>query len=186
MEPRVKREIAPKIGKLYAHAALEIAKEYGAVPQWAEKLEVLAEVVKMDDIQKILRDSRLAPADLKEIMKPVCDKLELDDLQRDFVNHLIGEKKLSYMPWIFSSYVRQRKAMQGEVDITLTSAFPMDVETSDMLIRHVRDKFNIVAGATKVDVDPALIGGLIIKVGDRVIDQSTRGYIERKRNAPRR
>lgn len=181
MEPKPKRDIAPKLGRLFAKAALEIAQEMSAVAVWEEKLELLAEIVKMPDFEKILRDPRLKPEDMKDVMKPVYDKMEIDEIMREFVDTLIEEKKLSYAPWIFESYVRQRKESEGIVDITLTSAFPMDVATSDHLIQRVKDKFNIVAGETKVEVDPSLIGGMIIKLGDYEIDQSTRGYHERKK-----
>ncbi|MDI1229075.1 MAG: F0F1 ATP synthase subunit delta [bacterium] len=181
MEPKPKRDIAPKLGRIYAKAALEIAQEMSAVTVWEEKLELLAEIVKMPDFEKILRDPRLKPEDMKDVMKPVYDKMEVDEIFRDFVNALIEGKKLSYAPWVFESYVRQRKELEGNVDITLTSAFPMDVATADHLIGRIKDKFNIVAGETKVAVDPSLIGGMVIKIGDYEIDQSTRGYIERKK-----
>ncbi len=181
MEPKPKRDIAPKLGRIYAKAALEIAQEMSAVTVWEEKLELLAEIVKMPDFEKILRDPRLKPEDMKDVMKPVYDKMEVDEIFRDFVNALIEGKKLSYAPWVFESYVRQRKELEGNVDITLTSAFPMDVSTADHLIGRIKDKFNIVAGETKVAVDPSLIGGMVIKIGDYEIDQSTRGYIERKK-----
>jgi F-type H+-transporting ATPase subunit delta len=181
MEPKPKRDIAPKLGRLFAKAALEIAQEMSAVAAWEEKLELLAEVVKMPDFEKILRDPRLKPEDLKDVMQPVYDKMEVDEVMREFVDTLIEEKKLSYAPWIFESFVKQRKALEGNVDITLTSAFPMDVSTSDHLIGRIKDKFNIVAGETKVEVDPSLIGGMVIKIGDYEIDQSTRGYLERKK-----
>ncbi len=181
MEPKPKRDMAPKLGRIYAKAALEIAQEMSAVTVWEEKLELLAEIVKMPDFDKILRDPRLKPEDMKDVMKPVYDKMEADEIFREFVDALIDGKKLSYAPWVFESYVRQRKELEGHVDITLTSAFPMDVATSDHLIGRIRDKFNIVAGETKVEVDPSLIGGMIIKLGDYEIDQSTRGYIERKK-----
>lgn len=181
MEPKPKRDIAPKLGRIYAKAALDIAQEMSAVTVWEEKLELLAEIVKMPDFEKILRDPRLKPEDMKDVMKPVYDKMEVDEIFREFVDTLIEGKKLSYAPWVFESYVRQRKELEGHVDITLTSAFPMDVSTSDHLIERVRDKFNIVAGEKKVEVDPSLIGGMVIKIGDYEIDQSTRGYLERKK-----
>lgn len=180
MEPKPRKDTAKRQARPFAQAAFEIAAENFCIEAWEEKLELLAEVIRHPDIEKILRDPRIGTEDLKKIMAPVCDKLEFDPEQRNLVNMLIDKKKLSLAPWIFESFVEERKKAQGVEDVTVYSAAPLTAKQADTLTRTLQDKFNIKA-TPDFRVDPDLIGGLKIVIGDKVIDQSTKGYLERLR-----
>lgn len=181
MEPRPKKQTAKLQARPYAKGAFEHAVENFCVPDWEEKLEVLAEVVKHPDIDNILRNPVLTTQDLKKIMNAVCDKLEMDDEQRNFVHMLIDNKRLSLAPWIFEGFVEERKKAEGIEDVIVYSAFPLTSKQADLLTDTLRDKFNIKS-TPDFRIDKELIGGIKIVIGDKVIDQSTRGYLERLKN----
>lgn len=180
MEPKPRRQTAAAQARPYAKAAYDLARDSYSVAEWEEKLEILAEVAKHPDIERLLRNPRLDPEGLKLILAPVFDKLELNDTQRLFVNQLIEDKKLSLAPWIFEAYVKHRKKEEGIEDVMVWSAIPLTPEQQDNLTGTLRKKFNIKA-EPQFKTDPDLIGGVKIQIGDKVIDQSTKGYLERLR-----
>lgn len=178
MEPIPRKSTASAQARPYAKAAYEIAKDSFSVPEWEEKLDMLAQLVKHPDIEKLLRDPRMTPAILKSVMVRVFDKLEMNDTQREFANELIDQKKLSLAPWIFEAYVKEKKRDMGIEDVTVFSALPLTAEQQDNITTRLKDKFNIKA-EPQFKTDPDLIAGLKIQIGDKVIDQSAKGYLAR-------
>jgi len=185
MEPKPKKNTAPLQAKPYAKAAYAMAKDNFSVPEWEEKLNLLSQLVKHPDIDKILRDPRLGVEDIKSIMVPVYDKLELSDRQRDFVDTLIEDKKMSLAPWIFDAFVKERKREEGIEDVIVWSAVPLTQFQQENLAESLRNKFNIRAEPS-FKTDPDLISGIRIEIGDKVIDQSTKGYQDRMKKPPGR
>lgn len=180
MEPRPSKLTAAREAAPYALAAFRLAQDSLSVEDWEDKLHVLGEVVKHPDIEKILRDPRFSPDQLVDIMGTVMDKLEMNQEQREFTKILIENKKLSLAPWVFEGFVKERKKAEGIVDVTIISAFPLSGDQVGNLTEALNKKFNIKA-APVTEVDPSLIGGVKIIIGDKVIDQSTKGHLERMR-----
>jgi len=178
MEPKPNKQTAARKAHPYATAAFELARDSMTVADWEEKLEILSEVIKLPDLERILRAPRLSPEDLIKIMAPVCEKMSLSEEQHAFVNILIEERNLSLAPWIFEGYVKERKKFDGITDITIISAFELTEQQVDRLSASISKKFNIRAEA-HTKVDPELIGGVKIIVGDTVIDQTVKGSLER-------
>ncbi len=185
MEPKPKKSTAALQSRPYAKAAFQLAKESSSVVDWEEKLNVLAQLVQFPEIDKMLRDPRLGPDDIKAIMIGVYDKLELGEEQRYFVDELIDAKKLSLAPWIFDSFVKERKKDEGIEDVLVTSATALTAEQQENLAESLRKKFNIQATPV-FKTDPDLISGVRIEIGEKVIDQSGRGYRERMKSNARR
>lgn len=178
MEPKPRKSTASQQARPYASAAYKLAKESFSAAEWEEKLNLLSQLVKHPDIDKLLRDPRLDKEDIKTIMVPVYDKLELNDTQRMFVDQLIDDKKMSLAPWIFDNFVKMRKKDEGIEDVMVWSAVPLTQQQQENLTETLRDKFNIRAEPV-FKTDSTLIGGVRIEIGDKVIDQSTKGYLER-------
>jgi len=178
MEPRPNKLTAAREAMPYAVAAFRRAQESLTVKDWEDKLQVLAEVIKQPDIDKILRDPRLKPEQLEQIMGAVMDKLEMEGDQRDLIRIMIKDKKLSLMPWVFDGFVKERKKADGYTEVRIITALPISEAQLSNLTEAISKKFNIKAAPT-VETDPALIGGVKIIIGDRVIDQSMQGQLER-------
>jgi F-type H+-transporting ATPase subunit delta len=185
MEPKPRKSTAALQARPYAKFAYQTAKDSFSVSEWEEKLNLVAQLVKHPDIDHILRDPRLGTEDIKHIMVAVYDKLELNDTQRLFVDQLIEDKKMSLAPWIFDAFVKERKKDEGIEDVMVWSATPLTQAQQENLTESLRNKFNIRAEPV-FKTDPDLISGIRIEIGDRVIDQSTKGYQQRLKNPPGR
>jgi F-type H+-transporting ATPase subunit delta len=184
MEPRPDKKTAKKNAAPYAKAAYEVARDEAEVDSWQLILEQLAEIMNDPELKEMTHDPRLSQAQLKTIMGNVLDELQVSASQRNFVNLLIKDKKLSLLPWIHKGFVQERKKAEAAPgvdtlsEVTIVSAMELTTQQLNNLKVTLKKRFNTSA-EPDVKVDPNLIGGLKIIIGDRVYDQTVKGQLQR-------
>lgn len=176
MEPRPNKLTAKAASRPYAKAAYEFAKEKKAVFDWEEKLGFLAEIV-MEQEKKLLCNPSIGVAERREIMEKVMDKMGMDDYEKNFIHLLVDRKKLSLLPEIHAEFSALRKKDANIMDVTIISARKLTEKQVADLTESIEKKFNAKA-APKLEIDEKLIGGVKIKIGDRVYDGSLRGRLD--------
>jgi F-type H+-transporting ATPase subunit delta len=118
-------------------------------------------------------DQRLAAAD-----RVLAD---LSQSVRNLVLLLVRRHRIEQLPRVVAEFVRLDERRQGIIHATATSAAPL----TDPEVKALTARLEQMTGgriALSTDVDEALLGGLIVRVGDRLIDGSVRGRLERLRN----
>lgn len=178
MEPKPDKKTAKAAARPYAKAAYAAAKEEFAVEKWKENLSVMAEILADPAVQPLFRDPNIGKAERTQVMEKVLDEIEASDSQRNFVMTLIENKRLSLMPWIFEAFEEERKRDLGIVDVRVISAFELTPQQVANTKRMLSEKFNAKAEPT-FEVDPDLIGGMKLIIGDRVYDNTIKGQLER-------
>jgi F-type H+-transporting ATPase subunit delta len=170
-----KRDSAPR---RYAEAAFQLATRDGSIEQWRRELEQAAALTDgqlMDALANpaLPLDQRLAAAD-----RVLAD---LSQSVRNLVLLLVRRHRIEQLPRVVAEFVRLDERRQGIIHATATSAAPL----TDPEVRALTARLEQMTGgriALSTDVDEALLGGLIVRVGDRLIDGSVRGRLERLRN----
>jgi F-type H+-transporting ATPase subunit delta len=186
MEPRPDKKTAKKLASPFAKAAYDVARDEAELDDWEIKLSDLAQIFQDPELKGMPHDPRLNQDKLKSIMGKVMDELDASASQRRFINLLITEKKLSLLPWIYKGFVQERKkaeaAVKGElpVEVTIVSAAALTPLQVDNLKGMLKKRFNTSA-EPELKVDPDLIGGIKLIIGDRVYDQSVKGQLARMR-----
>lgn len=176
-EPSPNINTVHKIARPYAKAAFEFAQEHNNIAEWEERLSLLATVMK-DNTQPLLRDPNIPASEGSKIMDEVMDKLGATSHEKNFINILIENKRLSILPWIYDGFVANRKAAEGITDVTITSAFPLSQKEVETLTASIEKKFNIKAAVPVIEIDRDLIGGVKVKAGDLVWDASIKAKLE--------
>ncbi len=162
------------LARPYAEAAFQLAKG-GSLPQWSKALARLAEVVAAPAMQECIGNPRLDPEQLSRLCIDVAgDALATD--QQNFVRVLVDNERLTVLPEIVAFFEELKNAHEGARDAAITSAFPLDGQALQALVADIGRKFGCKINAS-VSVDPELIGGVRIAVGDEVIDASVRGKL---------
>ena len=94
---------------------------------------------------------------------------------------LIRRGRIEELPRLAAEFRRLDNARQGITLATATSALPLDPDEIQALTEQLE---RLTGGRVELDVqvDPSLLGGLVVRVGDRLIDGSVRGRLERLRN----
>ena len=164
------------LARPYAEAAFEIAREKNDIDGWAEMLQFLDQVVHADSLAGIINNPRVSRSQFEKLMLDICAEQTTPE-GINFVRLLIQNGRLSLAGEISSQFEKQRSELQGYLDVSVISALPMSAEEQQILSSKLSDSFR---KQVKISVaeDPALIGGVIIRAGDKVIDGSISGQIQ--------
>jgi len=163
------------IARPYADAAFRQAKESKALGSWLEALERLVAVVNDASMKKVVDDPKITDDQLYKLIIGILGE-DVSADQKNFVNLLVQNERLSVLPEILEVFVDKKNAEEGVLDAVVTSAFEMDDKTIAKLKADLEDRFQTKL-TVQVQVDPELIGGVRITVGDDVIDTSVRGKL---------
>ena len=162
------------IARPYADAAFLQADGAGALGPWSEALERMATVVADPQMQALIRDPKLGENKLAELFVGVVGNL--DQTQQNFVRVLVENERLLVLPEIRDLFVERKNEREGALDADIVSAFELDDAALNSLTQALEAKFKAKLNVS-VSVDPELIGGVTITVGDDVIDASVRGKL---------
>ncbi len=164
----------------YAEAAFEIARRDGSLDAWQAGLRRATEVVGAPAVARYV-DSPAIPFTVR---REVLTKLLAADLSAPMLNllFLLAQRgRLGSLPVVARELDRLVDLERGVVVAQVTSAMPLDPAELEAIAARVREMTG-----SQVDlhsaVDSELIGGLTVRVGDRLIDASVRGRLERLRD----
>ena len=164
------------IARPYAEAAFRIARDNNAFAVWSEMLRVVSAVAADARVASALDNPRLTGGDKASLLLSICGE-KLDTLGRNFVKVLVEADRVDVLPQISTLFEALRNNAEGVAMARIETAFPLtDTQLADItasLEKHFGKKID----ATVV-VEPALIGGARITVGDKVIDGSVRAKLD--------
>ena len=163
------------IARPYADAAFKLALGEGALGPWLEALDRLAAVAADPTVHECLTDPKLTADQLFELIAGTGGG-DLSGEQQNFVRVLIDNERLQVLPEIRDLFVELKNEQEGVLEAKIASAFPLDDATLKTLTADLEGKFK-ARMEVSVSVDPELIGGVRITVGDEVIDASVRGKL---------
>jgi len=156
------------IARPYAEAAFALAQEQSALPQWSSMLNVASRVVADPKVADALDNPKLDAAAKESLLLSICgDGLNAEG--RNFVRLLVEADRIALMPAIASLFQALKDEADGVAKATIESAFELSPEDLADLTIALERRFKRKVEATVV-VNPELIGGARITVGDNVID----------------
>jgi len=162
------------IARPYAEAAFKLARDLGALPSWSDALARLAAVASNDVARELIGTPQLSVTQVAALIADAAGQLSAE--QSNFVHVLADNERLSVLPEIASQFEGLRNEFEGVVDAQISSAFPLSGAQVDDIVATLRGKYGRQVKAT-VTIDPELIGGVSIRVGDEVMDASVRGKL---------
>ena len=163
------------VARPYAEAAFQMARDGNALASWAGVLERMAAVARDPDMSACIDNPRLLNKDLAEFFLGVVgDGLAIE--QQNFARVLIDNERLSVLAEICGLFAELKNAFEGTKDAAIASAFPLDATALATLVADLEHRFQCKIQAS-VSIDPELIGGVRIAIGDQVIDASVRGKL---------
>jgi F-type H+-transporting ATPase subunit delta len=168
-----------EIADRYAKALFDLADEGKQLDAVAEDLRAIRGVLnESEDLRRMTRSPVISRADQAKGMDAVMDKMQTSDLTRKFVGYLAANRRLFAMNGIIKSYLEELASRRGEVTAEVTAAKKLSAEQ----LSAVEDALKKAVGgkvAVSHKTDPSLIGGLIVKVGSRMIDTSIATKLQR-------
>lgn len=168
------------VARPYAEAAFALAREQNALPVWEEMLRAAAAVGADPQMQAALDNPKLSVTDKEALFLSVCGE-RLNAEGRNFVRVLIEAERIGLIPQIRDLFGALKDADEGVARASIASAFPLSDGELSELRRALERRFGKKIETT-VSIDPSLIGGAKIVVGDTVIDASVRAELEAMAN----
>ncbi|ANS84013.1 F0F1 ATP synthase subunit delta [Vibrio scophthalmi] len=168
------------IARPYAKAAFDFAVEKDQLDQWGQMLSFAAEVAKNQQVKELLTSSMSADK-LAEIFVAVCGE-QVDAHGQNLLQVMAENGRLTALPDVSEQFFALKKEHEKEIDVDVISAF----ELSSEQLANISSKLEVrLARKVKLtcSVDQALLGGVIIRAGDLVIDDSARGRLNRLSDA---
>ncbi|WP_227815217.1 F0F1 ATP synthase subunit delta [Nitrogeniibacter aestuarii] len=162
------------IARPYAEAAFKQADGAGALGPWSEAIERMALAASDPQMMDLINDPKLGEDKLADLFVGVVG--DLDDTQKNFVRVLVENERLQVLPEIRDLFVELKNEREGTLDADIESAFELDDATLNTLTQTLEAKFKTKLNVS-VSVNPELIGGVTVTVGDDVIDASVRGKL---------
>jgi F-type H+-transporting ATPase subunit delta len=162
------------IARPYAEAAFKLARDGQSLPQWSDALARLAAVAGSEAARPLIGNPRISDAQVAALIADVAGSLTAE--QRNFVSVLAGNDRLAVLPEIAAAFEGLRNAHEGVLDARIASAYPLSEQQVADVVATLEGKYGRKVKAS-VSVEPDLIGGISIRIGDEVIDASVRGKL---------
>lgn len=158
----------------YALALFELARDGGSLDTVAESLAALKRALAESAEFKALISSPVVGRDAAgKAVAAVAGQIGIDPLTTKFLGVLAENRRLSQLPAVIRAYATLLSNHRGEVRAEVVSAHPLDAAQIGALQQNLRTRVGRdVALETKVD--PAILGGLVVKIGSQMIDSSIR------------
>lgn len=159
-----------KVASRYAKSLLEIAIEQNKIDSVLGDMQFLTEINNESRDLELLIQSPIVKADKKiEIFERIFEQFEAVSMA--FVKLITKNGRESLLPQIADAFQAMVKEYKGIVPVSLISASPLDAKTKEMITSKVQ---TLVSGQLEIEekIDPALIGGFVVRMGDTQIDAS--------------
>jgi F-type H+-transporting ATPase subunit delta len=164
------------IARPYAEAAFKLARETESLQRWSDMLALIEAVATDESVATRIGDPSVDDRALESVMLGALGE-RLDGPGRNFVQVLIQNGRLDVVSDVRALFEEQRREHEGVVEAKIISALPVDDSQAGALIAALEKKYGRKVNA-QVEIDPELIGGARIVVGDKVIDATVRGRLD--------
>jgi F-type H+-transporting ATPase subunit delta len=172
---------ASATARRYASAAFSVADQTGDHDAWLQTLTEVARIMQMPSARTIF----LSPAVPPPQKSAALDRMvpNASPMVRNFLHILVDRDRLYQVPGIADALRDLINQRRGIITAEVTTAVPLDAEQERLVAQRLagylqRDPQNV---SIRARVDPAIIGGVVARVGDQVLDDSVRGRLDRLR-----
>lgn len=168
-----------EIAKRYANALFDLADEKGQLDAVAGDLaRLIAAIEESTDLQRVLRSPVLDRNEQGKALAAILQAMEVSELTRNFVGLIAQNRRLFALTEMIDGFLAELARRRGEMTAEVTAAKTL----SDAQIAALQDALQTALGGKVTvapKVDPGLIGGLIVKVGSRMVDTSLRTQLNK-------
>lgn len=165
----------------YAQAAFDEAQKQGDLKGWSDVLLAGAEAAVNPEVAMLISSPRATGKQVEDVMRALCG-VKAGSLHDNFIRVLTENHRLDVLPEIAAMYESLRAEAEKALEVTVSSAFELDDaqkrKITDALTKRMSRKVTL-----KCLTDKQLIGGIVIRAGDQVIDGSVRTRLVEMANA---
>ena len=164
----------------YAAALYDLASQQGALDTVAADFASLSRMIGASaDLKNLLKTRGISRVAQSVAVAALAERAEFSPLVKNFLGVLGNNARLAAIPAIIVAYTRILAERRGEMMATVTVAQPMSETQIGTLTETVKRAMGLKHVALDIWIDPAIIGGLILKIGSRRVDGSLRSKLHK-------
>lgn len=164
------------VARPYAKALFELAQEKNQLESWLGELKILADVVPQPKVAAFIHESETSYEHKADGVLSLLDTQPPAPELKNFVYTLAQNKRLAVLPEIYAQYQDLTLSQENIKKATVYSAYPMNEGQLGKLVGELQARFGNKLEAQLV-VEPELIGGVKVEIGDQVLDLSVQGRL---------
>jgi F-type H+-transporting ATPase subunit delta len=170
------------ISKRYARAFFDIAAEEKKIEGYYKELVTFSSIISQDrSLRVFLANPVFEQRIKKNVVEKIIGKLQLSAMTINFLKLLVDKKRIEILPDIATCYRQMMDEVLKRVRVNVKTAFPL----SDEMQTYIKTGLEKMTGRQveiNLEKDPALLGGLVIGVGDTLYDGSIKNQLNNMRN----
>ncbi|MCQ2032074.1 F0F1 ATP synthase subunit delta [Stutzerimonas zhaodongensis] len=163
------------LARPYAKAAFEFASAAGRIDAWSGMLSLAAVAVDVPQVAELLKNPRLTSESKVKTLVQLFGS-DIDEAFRNFVSTLGDNDRLDVLPMIRELFEELKAEAEKTLDVEVQTAFELTPAQLQTLAAALSKRLDRTVNPQQV-VNPALIGGVVIRAGDVVVDGSVRGKL---------
>ncbi len=164
------------LSRPYARAAFQAAQESSSLSDWSECLTLAARVAAAEEMRELVDNPRIGRERLIDLFREIGGE-RFDERFLNFLKAVGHHNRFELLPEIAAQFEFLRREAEKRVHVRVTSAYPLESAEQKSLAERLKKRFGRDVDLD-VEVDESLIGGVVIRTGDEVIDGSVRGRLE--------
>ncbi len=174
------------IARRYAKALLLIGKEDGQAEAYREELNGFSELLEKEKaLEQVISNPLFDAASRKKVLQAIIEKLDMSRVMRTFLLLLFEKGRIGFLSSINEFYQKLADELKGIARASLISATELSSETVEKIQTALSKKMGKEI-VLDVEQDPALIGGIVTRIGDYVIDGSVRTQLSNMKESLKR
>jgi F-type H+-transporting ATPase subunit delta len=163
------------LARPYAVAAFKSAAKTNGLSQWSVDLEFLAQIAVDSALLQLIDNPKLSKLDKAKLLSSLCEN-RVSAETANLLAIMTNNNKFKLLPKVATIFEQLKADHEGYVNVEMITAFPLTKSDQNKYITVLETKFKRKVNPTVV-VDKALIGGVIAKAGDKVIDGSIQSQL---------
>lgn len=162
------------VARPYTKAAFEYALDKGNLDQWSATLALAAAAAEDEKVARVLGNPALTDAQKADLLVSICE--DADEAGKNFLRLLAENKRLAALPEIYSQFAKLKADQEKSLDVEVTTAFELQDEQQEKLAQALKTKLGREVTLTS-QVDKSILGGVVVRTDDLVIDGSVRARL---------
>jgi F-type H+-transporting ATPase subunit delta len=164
------------LARPYAAAVFKRSSETGTTEKWSKSLAFMSAVLKDKEISAVVGNPKVSKQRLSGLILDICQG-QVDEEGANFLKLLVQNNRLTLVPTVAILFEAFKAESEGYVDVQVTTAYAFSQEEKQSFTSTLEKRLSKKVHMN-VAVDKSLIGGVLVRAGDRVIDGSIKGQLQ--------
>lgn len=164
------------LARPYAAAVFNRSIETGTTEKWSKSLAFMSAVLNDKEVSTVVANPKVSKERLSALMLDICQG-QVNEEGANFLKLLVQNNRLTLAPTIAELFEALKAESEGYVDVEVTTAYAFSKEEKQSFTSSLEKTLSKKVHMN-VTVDKSLIGGVLVRAGDRVIDGSIKGQLQ--------